>query len=106
MNIDPELFQVIEAPKRKVDPRIQCLHDLQIDTNHPLYIEQKDNFEMFPPEIQCIFYEQLKKDIDNYNECMRMADREKKLKIKMDELSKKRRKKNFNTLYKTLYNEN
>ncbi len=87
MNIDPELFQVLEAPKRKVDPRNQCLYDLKIDTTHPLFVEHEPNFEMFPVEIQCIFYEQLKKDIQNYDEIKRMADREKKLKIKMAELS-------------------
>ena len=99
MNIDPELFEIIEAPKRKVDPRIQCLYDLKIDTTHPLFVEQKENFEMFPVEVQCIFFEQLKKDIENYDEVKRMADREKKLKIKMAELSQKRKKKNMNLLY-------
>jgi hypothetical protein len=54
---------------------------------------------MFPVEVQCIFFEQLKKDIENYDEVKRMADREKKLKIKMAELSQKRKKKNMNVLY-------
>ena len=94
MNIDPELFQILEAPKRKVDPRIQCINDLRLDTNHPLFIEQKENFEMFPPEVQCIFYEQLKKDIENYDEIKRMADREIKMKEKMADYSNKRKKHN------------
>ena len=82
MNIDPELFEVLEAPKRKTDPRIQCLYDLKIDTTHPLFVEQKENFEMFPPEVQCIFFQQLKKDIETYDEIKRMADREIKMKKK------------------------
>ncbi len=80
MNIDPELFQVLEAPKRKTDPRIQCLYDLKIDTTHPLFVEQKENFELFPPEVQCILFQQLKKDIETYDEIKRMADREIKMK--------------------------
>lgn len=99
MNIDPELFEVLEAPKRKTDPRIQCINDLRLDTNHILFIENKDSFEMFPVEIQCIFFEQLKKDIEIYDEEKRLADREKKLKIKMAELSSKRKKKNMNIVY-------
>ena len=94
MNIDPELFQILEAPKRKTDPRIQCLNDLRLDTNHPLFIEQKEELEMFPPEVQCIFYEQLKKDIENYDEIKRMADREIKMKEKMADFSNKRKKHN------------
>ena len=94
MNIDPELFQILEAPKRKTDPRIQCINDLRLDTNHPLFIEQKQEFEMFPPEVQCIFYEQLKKDIENYDEIKRMADREIKMKEKMADYSNKRKKHN------------
>lgn len=94
MNIDPELFEVLEAPKRKTDPRIQCLYDLKIDTTHPLFVEQKENFEMFPPEVQCIFFQQLKKDIETYDEIKRMADREIKMKEKMADFSNKRKKHN------------
>ena len=94
MNIDPELFEVLEAPKRKTDPRIQCLYDLKIDTTHPLFVEQKENFELFPPEVQCIFFQQLKKDIETYDEIKRMADREIKMKEKRADYSNKRKKHN------------
>ena len=92
MNIDPELFEVLEAPKRKVDPRVQVLHDLRIDTTHPLFVEQRDDFEIFPPEVQCIFFQQLKKDIETYDELKRMSDRDIKMKAKMAEYANKRKK--------------
>ena len=45
-----------------------------------------------PYEVQCIFFQQLKKDIETYDELKRMSDRDIKMKAKMAEYANKRKK--------------
>ena len=83
-----------EAPHSKIDPRIKIIRDLRIDTNHPYYIELASQLDMFPREVQCIFLEQVAKDIEEYNEIERLTNKEGKMRAKMDELKNKRKKQN------------
>ena len=87
-------IEIKEAPHSKIDPRIKIIRDLRIDTNHPYYIELASQLDMFPREVQCIFLEQVAKDIEEYNEIERLTNKEGKMRAKMDELKNKRKKQN------------
>ena len=85
-------IEVEEKKPLKVDNRAQVIHDLGINTDHPIFKLRQAEFERLTPEIQCLFYTVVKQEMNEYDEEIRQETKHFRIREKLNSLKNQRKK--------------